>query len=57
MFNIFATYKLGKRDVNNFEKEENCKMQLFIGTPFQRVQHHPKMPDFPTQITRCLCTI
>lgn len=53
VFNIFATYTLGRRDVNNFEKKrKDSKLQLFIGTPFQCVQYHPKMQDFPTQVTR-----
>lgn len=52
MFNIFATYTLGKRDVNNFKEEEQCKIQFSTGTPFQYVEHHPKMQDFPTQVTR-----
>lgn len=53
VFNIFATYTSGKKDVNNLgEKEkEQCKIKLSIGTPFQCVQH-PKMQDFPTQVTR-----
>lgn len=34
VFNIFATYTLGKRDVNNPEKRKDSKLHLFIGTPF-----------------------
>lgn len=53
VFNIFATFTLGKRDVNNFEKtRKDSKLQLYVGTPFQRVRHHPKMRDFPIQVTR-----
>lgn len=53
VFNIFATYTLGKRDVNTFEnKRKDSELQLYIGSPFQCVQHHPKMQDFPTQVTR-----
>ena len=29
-------------------------MQLFVGTPFQCVQHHLKIQDFPTQVTKWL---